>query len=581
MKAARITVRLIAIALGIAIVSQVQTGRSQKESPSAKRATLLTGYPGLETEPSFSPDGKRLAFVWGGEKDDNRDIYVIRLGETAPIRLTSDPGNDRGPVWSPDGSQIAFGRSTKQGRIAIFLIPSDGGVERKLTDLREREVWTGSSWSPDGKWLAIGGLIMENPTRSSSGIYLIPLEPGDRRLLLSKAAPSYTASPAFSPDGQFLAFVTGSSGGKEDMYIIELNQDYSMKGAPRGLTHGGGFIRGISWTPDGQTLVYSRSTDDDAWLWQVHAFSGAEPVRLDFAGPRATWPALALKGNRLVYRSGDHDHDIWQIDVDEVQSESLFMERWDIHPRFSFDGRRLTFSSRREGGTRSIWISDADGTNAHRIPRAWDGTEDHPCWSPDGRSIAFDASGPKGGHDVFVVDITGTNLRRITDDPADDLQPNWSRDRQWIYFHSNRSGGWEVLKVPAGGGEAVKVTSDGGYRPILSPDGRMLYYLKPRIGATVPLYARPTEGGPERPVLESVQWCFWVVESGVYYFAPSGEASSLALIYHDFANGSSRLLTIVKKRGVEDLVVSPDGKTVLYPALSPDRIDLMLAEDFR
>lgn len=581
MKVANLAVGLVAITLGLAVVPQIQTGRLREYCPPAGKVTLLTGYPGLETEPSFSPDGTQIAFVWGGEKDDNRDIYVIRLGDTVPVRLTNDPGIDRGPVWSPDGSQIAFGRSTKQGQIAIYLIPSDGGGERKLTDMREREVWTGSSWSPDGRWLAVGGLVLENPTRSSSGIHLIPLQPGKRRPLFSKAAPSYSASPAFSPDGRFLAFVTGTSAGAEDIHIIELNRNYSPKGAPRQLTHSGGSIRGVTWTPDGQTLLYSRSADNGAWLWRLHAFNGGEAERLDFAGPDTAWPTVAPKGNRLVYRSGEHDYDIWRIDVGEMPKESLFRERWAIHPRFSYDGRRLTFSSRREGGARAIWISNADGTKARRLPIALDGTEDYPCWSPDGRSIAFNASGPSGDRDVFVVDITGTNLRQVSNDPADDQQPNWSPDGQWIYFQSNRSGRWEVMRVPPSGGEAVQVTNDGGYRPILSPDGRMLYYLKPRIGATVPLCVRPTEGGPERQVLESVQWCYWVVEGGIYYFAPSGDAGSLALQYHDIASGRSRLLTIVKNRGVEDLTVSPDGKTVLFPAESPKRIDLMLAEDFK
>lgn len=541
------------------------------------QVTPLTTYPGIETEPSFSPDGTRLAFVWGGEKDDNRDIYVLRLGAGAPFRLTSDRDRDRCPVWSPDGSWIAFGRSTREGRNTIYVIPSDGGAERKLIDLEVREVWTGLSWSPDGKWLAVGKMVFED----SSGIFLIPFGEGERKPLISKGGPSYSAGPAFSPDGRFLAFVTGASGGAEDIHLLELNRDYSAKGAPRRLTHHGGFIRGISWTPDGRMLVYSHSADSDAWLWRVPAFNSGEPERLDFAGPRATWPTVAPKGNRLVYRSGDDDYDIWRIDVGEAPNQSLFTERWDIHPRFSFDGKRLTFSSRREGGQSAIWISNADGTSPLRITSASDRTQDYPCWSADGRSIAFTASGEDGSPDVFVVDAAGGNPHQLTRHPADDEQPSWSRDGKWIYFHSNRSGRYEVMRVPADGGEAIQVTDQGGYRPLQSHNGRTLYYLRPGLTTTVPLFARPVAGGPERQVLESVRWCFWVVEGGIYYFAASDEDGSLPLRYYDFASGRSRLLTGLKGRGIWDLAASPDGKTVLFSAESPMRIDLMLVENFR
>ena len=106
------------------------------------------------------------------------------------------------------------------------------------------------------------------------------------------------------------------------------------------------------------------------------------------------------------------------------------------------------------------------------------------------------------------------------------------------------------MRIPADGGEAVQVTENGGYRPVHSPDGRTLYYLRPGPMEAVPLYARPVAGGPERPVLESVRWCFWTVAGGIYYFAPGGEDGSLSLRYFDLASGRSRLLTAVKGRGI-------------------------------
>ncbi len=83
----------------------------------------ITTYPGDEREPSLSPDGRQVAFSWGGEKDQNRDIYVALVGEQQPIRLTNDPAEDGYPAWSPDGKQIAFIRRRAGTLAEIILIP--------------------------------------------------------------------------------------------------------------------------------------------------------------------------------------------------------------------------------------------------------------------------------------------------------------------------------------------------------------------------------------------------------------------------------------------------------------------------
>jgi Tol biopolymer transport system component len=95
----------------------------------------LTTYPGTEAFPSFSPDGKQLAFSWDGEKQDNIDIYVQLIGSSGrPLRLTTDPAVDSAPAWSPDGGSIAFVRR-RNGRAKIILVPALGGPERELIDL--------------------------------------------------------------------------------------------------------------------------------------------------------------------------------------------------------------------------------------------------------------------------------------------------------------------------------------------------------------------------------------------------------------------------------------------------------------
>jgi len=63
----------------------------------------------------------------------------------------------------------------------------------------------------------------------------------------------------------------------------------------------------------------------------------------------------------------------------------------------------------------------------------------------------------------------------LTTDPADHFVPSWSRDGNWIYFASTRSGRYEVWKAPAGGGEAIEVTRNGGFAALESLDGKVVY----------------------------------------------------------------------------------------------------------
>jgi Tol biopolymer transport system component len=72
--------------------------------------------------PAFSPDGNAIAFGWGGEKDDNQDIYVKLIGAGTPLRLTTNTDADSSPACSPDGRFIAFFRQSATGG-AYYLVP--------------------------------------------------------------------------------------------------------------------------------------------------------------------------------------------------------------------------------------------------------------------------------------------------------------------------------------------------------------------------------------------------------------------------------------------------------------------------
>jgi serine/threonine protein kinase len=148
------------------------------------RVTPFTTFQGFEFGPSFSPDGRFIAFCWWGKKGDNLDIYIQRIGSSGPpFRLTDDPAADFHPVWSPDGSQIAFARFKSETDKANYIKPALGGPERKIYSSSVKAFWGGDKqmdWSPDGKFLVA-------PDRLSEGgpyhILLMSPETLERRQL--------------------------------------------------------------------------------------------------------------------------------------------------------------------------------------------------------------------------------------------------------------------------------------------------------------------------------------------------------------------------------------------------------------
>jgi serine/threonine protein kinase len=128
--------RLVAVAVVVvafAVAGWYWLGRRHSAEPEIPlTAVPLTSYPGLESSPSFSPDGNQVAFSWNGEKEGNSDIYIRLIGAEPPMQLTTNPANEGFPAWSPDGRWIAFLRDLSGGRFAVVLMPPIPGSERVL-----------------------------------------------------------------------------------------------------------------------------------------------------------------------------------------------------------------------------------------------------------------------------------------------------------------------------------------------------------------------------------------------------------------------------------------------------------------
>lgn len=110
------------------------------------------GVPDAREADAPPPDGTRLAFT--SDRDGQIDVYVTAADGSAPRRLTTDPGGDSSPTWSPDGRRLAFERGTGRDETSkdIWTMTATGAAQRRLTTTPG--VDAGPSWSPDGRQIA-------------------------------------------------------------------------------------------------------------------------------------------------------------------------------------------------------------------------------------------------------------------------------------------------------------------------------------------------------------------------------------------------------------------------------------------
>ena len=562
-------------------------------------AVPLMTNPGFHGQATFSPDGNQVAFAWDGQRRDNLDIYVKLMGTAgSPLRLTTDPRSDRSPAWSRDGRYIAFFRDLGDAKAAVMLTPALGGPERKITQIATPHgmplplPWDHPSWSPDGRSLVVSDSI--SPSEPFA-LYLLSLETGEKRRLTSPA-PRLVGDmgPAFSPDGQSLAFIRAVDGGNSDLFLLALSDELKPLGEPRQLTFGNRHVTSPAWTADGKEIVYANWAGQSG-LWRLGVSSSrrspAEPQRLASLGDSIFGPAISRDGRRLAYVHELLHASIGRTDA-RVPAGAIRMtgsaqpfiasSRDDLAPQFSPGGDRIAFVSGRSGND-ELWVCDSDGSNPLQLTSFGGPWITTPRWSPDGEKIAFD-SDAAGAFDIYVIGASGGKPQRLTTHPANDGNPSWSHDGRWIYFDSARSGEQQIWRVPASGGEANRVTTDGAWAPLESPDGRFLFYTKALVATS--LWKRPLlrEGGPSK-VLDGVSSyiSLAIVPDGVY-FVPAQKPASIYFL--NFATNQVRPVADLQKRvdGPQfagGLAVSPDGRWILHCQFDEAGSELMLVENFR
>ncbi len=242
----------------------------------------LTNNPDKDFQPSWSPDGKRIAFM------SNRDghvhaihgwstyeIYVMDADGGNLQNLTNNPNNDTNPSWSPDGKRIAF--ASWDGKIIdfvidfeIYVMDADGGNLQNLTNNPNDD--RSPSWSPDGErivFVSHRAGHFKSKFLITSEIYVMGTDGGNQRRLTENR--KNDESPSWSPDGKRIAFASDRKGDFENFEIYVMDAD---GGNQQKLTNNRGDDESPSWSPDGEQIAFSSKRDGNTDIYVMDADGG-------------------------------------------------------------------------------------------------------------------------------------------------------------------------------------------------------------------------------------------------------------------------------------------------------------------
>jgi Tol biopolymer transport system component/DNA-binding winged helix-turn-helix (wHTH) protein len=563
----------------IGILDMMRSRHGQAEKLEAERSgvrppALLTSLSDATSDPSFSPDGNRVAFRRNGFVPGTSGIWVKQIGGDQLKQITSNAG-DCCPVWSPDGRLVAFSRFSDTER-TIYTIPANGGALQRLISTRVGSKHGELDWLPDGTSVA----FVSEASRGTSAIFLLSLEDRKAQQVTMPTDQESDWGPSFSPDGTQIAFVRTVIGQRLSSIMLMP----SSGGEVRRLATDPQQVDGPpAWTSDGSAIVFAARDSDVNSLWRVPVSRGI-PTQIVQAGSPAWRPVISRRGYRLAYLRMSTSRSIEQMDLTSGAQDArgliTSVGGQNAGPQVSPDGKRIVYMSDRAGGM-DIWVSERNGANPIQLTAV--GTAGSPRWSPDGKTIAFDVGlgadwqQPRA---IFAVNADGGMPRPLVQDAFNNPTPSWSRDGAWIYFPSDRSGSWQVWKIPSTGGTPVPVTTQGGFAAWEAPD-HYIYYSKHRDPGP-DLWRIPVGGGPEAPVfpgIRPVDWAAWAVaDKGIFFVA--GEQQGPVLNFFDFStltiNRRARMLVTPFWLGTQ-----PDGKSVIFDVPGNEASHIVLLENFR
>jgi len=429
-------------------------------------------------QPSWSPDGKKIAFQ--AYRTSTWQIWTMNADGSELRAVTDDAGDAREPVWSPDGRRIAFSsdRISRSGYDVWTLEVATGEL---------KQVTSAPSNEDTPVWRSDAEIGFRSDRADAPGFYAVStMAGGAPDHLIAAAGVNALGAAAFAADGTIafdafhgartLLMVSGRNIADEDEDVFLFRPQwigsellYTADGKIKRRPAAGGPARIIEFSAD---VSFTRP-----------AFT-PRPHRLNPTGPQPVrgimHPAISPDGTQIVFAALG---DVWLMPLGGPARRITDDAAVDTDPAWSPDGRSLAYSSDR-GGSMQVWIRDLQ-TGADRQLTKGTGQPMQATWSPDGARIAFTTA--EG--EILIADVATGAVRRVHERLNEPGRPSWSPDGGAVivsalkpYTTRFREGVNLVLWVPAGGGpsrwfdplpgKSIGMRED--YGPVWSPDGSQM-----------------------------------------------------------------------------------------------------------
>ena len=420
---------------------------------SGGQAKQLTKGMGFDSQPKYSPDGSKVAFI--SDRDGGENIWILDL-ESMETEQRTEGKNYRmqGPTWTNDGNYIIAARADLRGGVhKLRMYHVDGGSGTELMDTSEREKAIEPAIGHDGKYIWFS---QRNGDWSYNAIFpQYQIAKFDRKTGESHTQTARLGSafrPTLSSDGKWLVYGTrhetetglrirNLENGDERWLAYPVQRDDMESRATRGV------LPRMDFTPDNKSVVASYGGK----IWNISIAEGSEATQIDF-----TVDTDLDLGPRLDFEYPIEDTP--QITARQIR---------DAVP--SPDGTKLAFTVLND-----LYVMDLPDGEPKRITEL-EMTEAFPTWSPDGKWIAFSTWNPEEGGHIYRVQTNGRNLERLTEQSALYQELAWSKTQDRIvavrgedrmYYQSPGPyvpfSSEELIWIPSEGGSATFIASTEG-----------------------------------------------------------------------------------------------------------------------
>jgi eukaryotic-like serine/threonine-protein kinase len=439
-------------------------------------------------------------------------MWLVRSKNEVPevplvaVPLTSYAGDEDQPTLSPDGTQVAFSwDGEKQDKSDIYV--KQIGVEPPFRLTNDPAINYSPAWSPDGGFIA----FLRELSHDQTDIVIVPQRGGPERILSEvkgsmRQALLYGPYLSWTPDSKWIVCTTPKSGERVwalYLFSTETGEQIELTNPPS--NEAGDVAPAVS--PDGRTLIFSRVSPDfyNLSLWMLHLGAGYKPSgkeeKIESPGMTNFGAAWLPHGREFVFTSGTGiNFGLWRLAV----SKGAVPRRLDLGmsagwPTISRLGNRLAFEVFRYD--LNIWRVDLKGPGKEPSqPIGFISStqiEQYPAYSPGGRRIAF-MSDRSGTDEIWICDSDGSKTRQLTSfGGAAIYGPSWSPDSQKVAFTVAQKGMKEdIYVISASGGVPRQITTDPAEDkwPYWSQDGKWIYFSSTRSGREE-IWKMPSSGG--------------------------------------------------------------------------------------